>query len=98
MLSAFLPAFARAFGRNGDGEEDLRVGDEDVGDQTQRNDVALEIGPLDRLQPFENRILANRHEPCIVPCFVFDALHIVLRPGASKRRGPSGRRQPCIRE
>jgi hypothetical protein len=35
----------------------LPVGDEDVGDEPEGNDVALEIRPLDRTQTIEDRFL-----------------------------------------
>jgi hypothetical protein len=47
--------------RHGDGEEHLVVGDEDLGDQPERNDVALEIWALDRLQRFEDGFPGDGH-------------------------------------
>ena len=43
-----------AGGRNGDREEDLAVGDEDVGDQAEADDVAFKIGAVDRPELFED--------------------------------------------
>lgn len=48
-----------AIGRDGDGEIDLAVGDEDVGDHAELDDIVLEIGSTHGLQRFENLFLGD---------------------------------------
>ena len=50
-----------AGGRNGDREEHLCVGDEDVGDHAEADDVALEVRTAHGLQAFDHGFLGHGH-------------------------------------
>ncbi len=53
--------FSRLVRMDGDREIDLVVAEQDFGDKTEINDVALEVGTFDPLQLIENLGLGNRH-------------------------------------
>ena len=51
--------FARAFGRYGDREIDLGIGNEDIGDQAHIDDVAVHVRPAHAFQLFEDLFLGD---------------------------------------
>ena len=68
-----------ARGRNGDREEHLGVGDEDVGDHAEADDVALEVRPAHGLQAFDDGFLGDGHRRALLR-------FCVLAPHSADRR------------
>ena len=82
--------FLRARGGHGDGEEHLGVGDENIGNQAEADDIALEIRTLDRLQLFDDGFVGNGHASALrAPCCASDSADRRLRqaPGATRAVG-----------